>query len=75
MCEQSAENVIQLVDLGAACMETRQLAPVYIVCDSMWAHMNHRPEGCNVERRDHRFLGRYAKRLHDGRQTSSQTHP
>lgn len=55
MCEQSAEAVIELVDLGAACKETRQLAPIYIVCDSIWAYMNYRPEGCNVGSRDNLF--------------------
>jgi hypothetical protein len=44
MCE-SAEDVIQIVDLGAACQETRQLAPFFPMCDSMWVYMGYRP-GC-----------------------------
>jgi len=46
MCEQSAEAVIQLVDLGDACKETRQLAPFFMACDSIYAYMSYRPEGC-----------------------------
>lgn len=44
MCE-SAEDVIQLVDLGAACKETRQLAPFFMACDNIYAYMGYRP-GC-----------------------------
>ncbi len=45
MCE-SAEDVIQLVDLGAASEETRQLAPFFPWCDNMFVYMSYRPEGC-----------------------------
>jgi hypothetical protein len=46
MSEQSADDVIQLVDLGAACMETQQLAPFFMACDNMYAYMSYRPDGC-----------------------------
>ena len=46
MCEQAAQDTIELVDLGAACEETRQLAPFFMACDNMYAYMSYRPEGC-----------------------------
>lgn len=46
MCEQSAQDVIEMMDLGDACQETRQLAPIYMACDSIYAYLSYRPEGC-----------------------------
>lgn len=45
MCEQSAEELIQLIDLGAVCKETRQLAPFFMACDNIYVYMGYRP-GC-----------------------------
>lgn len=46
MCEQSAQDVIQLMDLGDACQETRQLAPFFPACDNIYVYVSYRPEGC-----------------------------
>lgn len=46
MCQQSSEDVIVLLDLGAVCEETRQLAPFFMACDNMYGWMSYRPEGC-----------------------------
>jgi hypothetical protein len=43
MRAQSAEDVIELVDLGAACKETREVAPFFMRVDSMYAWMSWQP--------------------------------